>query len=85
MAADYMNIKPFGLNVVPSKTHEQVKETVEEAIGNLWSPVLDYLEKNDGVFSGNVAEEINKINFQTMRLGMTMDGTREVRNLDTKF
>jgi len=83
--AEYMNIKPFGLNVIPTKTQEQVRESVEEAIGNLWSPVLDYLKKNEAVFSGNVSNEINKINFQTMRLGMAMDESTEIRNLDTKF
>ncbi len=85
MAADYMNIKPFGLNVIPTKSQEQIKENVEEAIGSLWSPVLDYLKKNEGVFSGDVAGEINKINFQTMRLGMTMNENSEVRNLDATF
>jgi len=84
--ADYMSIKPFGLNVIPSKaTQEQVSKTVEEAIGGLWTPVLDYLKKNENVFSGDVSTEINKLNFQTMRLGMAMDEGKEVRNLDTNF
>lgn len=85
MAADYMSIKPFGLNVIPTKTQEQVTQSVEEAIGNLWTPVLDYLKKNEDVFSGDVSSEINKLNFQTMRLGMAMDEGKETRNLDTKF
>jgi len=83
--AEYMSIKPFGLNVIPSKTQEQVGKTVEEAIGSLWNPVLDYLSKNEDVFSGNVATEIDKLNLQTMRLGMTMDEGAQVRNLDAQF
>lgn len=83
--AEAFNIKPFGLNVIPSKSAEQTGKSVEKAIGNLWSPVLDYLEKNENVFKGDVASEINKVNMQTMRLGMTMDESKVTRNLDTKF
>lgn len=84
--SESFNIKPFGLNVIPStKTREQVGKNMEDAIGTLWSPVLDYLKENEDVFSGDIASEINKINFQTMRLGMVMDENKEIRNLDTKF
>lgn len=83
--AEAFNVKPFGLNVIPNRTAEQTEKTVEAAIGNLWSPVLDYLKQNEDVFNGDVASEINKINLQTMRLGMTVDANNESRNLDMKF
>ena len=83
--ANAFNIKPFGLNVIPDRTAKQAAETVENAIGNLWSPVLDYLEKNNDIFNGNIATEIEKLNIQTMRLGMTMNEENTVRSLDTQF
>lgn len=78
------NIKPFGHNVIPQRTAEQTGQTIEKAIGNLWNPVLEYLKENEDVFKGDISSEINKLNFQTMRLGMTMNASQETRNLDIK-
>lgn len=83
--AEAFNVKSFGLNVIPSKTAEQTGKSMEAAIGNLWSPVLEYFKENEDVFNGDVASEINKINLQTMRLGMTVDASSERRNLDMQF
>lgn len=65
--------KPFGLNVkVPTRTLQQAKDTAVKAVNGLWEPVVDYFDKADNVFSGNVQEEIAKINRQTYSLGVTM-------------
>ncbi len=80
------NIKSFGLNVIPDlKQGKHTAQSVEKAIGDMWEPVLDYLATNENVFSGEVAQEINKINIQTMQLGTIVNADRETRNLDTKF
>ena len=80
------NIKSFGLNVVPDlRNGKQAAHTVEKAIGDMWEPVLDYLATNDNVFSGEVANEINRINIQTMQLGTIVNADREAKNLDTQF
>ncbi len=73
------NIKSFGYNVIPDKqrTIERTAESVENAISGLWEPILGYLKENDNVFSGEVLNEIEKINNQAMRLNMTLNsGTK---------
>ncbi len=84
MSANF-NVRPFGFNVILPSGTEQAAKSVESAVGSLLDPVLDYLKENEGVFSGDIASEINKLNFQTMKLGMTMEQGKEVHNLDTKF
>lgn len=65
--------RPFGLNVkVPTRTLKQAKETAEKAISGLWEPVVDYFDKADNVFNGNVQEEIAKYNRMAYSLGVTM-------------
>ncbi len=78
------NIKAFGLNVIPdkSRTIEKTAESVENAISGMWEPILGYLKENDNVFSGAVSEEIEKINYQTMRLGMTVNAGAQKRTLN---
>ena len=55
---------------------------MENAIGTLWEPVLDYLKTNDNVFSGNVGAEIQRLNMQAMQLGTIVNGSKEIRNID---
>ena len=65
--------RPFGLNVkVPTRTLQQVKETASKAVNSLWEPVVDYFDKADNVFSGNVQEEIAKYNRMAYSLGVAM-------------
>lgn len=69
------NIKSFGLNIIPNnrRTIERTAESVENAISSLWNPILDYLETNDNVFTGEVTNEIEKINSFAMRVTMAMN------------
>lgn len=77
------NIKSFGLNVIPDrKTAANTAKTVENAIGAIWEPVLDYLKTNENVFSGDVGAEIQRLNMQTMQLGTIVNGSKEIRNID---
>lgn len=82
------NIKAFGLNVIPDRSQtgenlaSQTAKSIENAIGTLWEPVLDYLKNNENVFSGDVGAEIQKLNMQTMQLGTVVNGGNEIRNID---
>ncbi len=78
------NIKSFGYNVIPDrqKTIEKTAESIENAINSMIDPLLLYLQDNENVFSGAVEREIEKINSQTMRLGMTMSAGIPKRNIN---
>jgi len=79
------NIKSFGFNVIPEnrqKTMEAAAGSVENAISGMWEPILGYLKENENVFSGEVLNEIDKINNQTMRLGMTLNAGEEKRTIN---
>ena len=81
------NIKSFGFNVIPNKKQvanftDATAKSVENAIGTLWEPVLDYLKTNDNVFSGNVGAEIQRLNMQAMQLGTIVNGSKEIKNID---
>ena len=78
------NIKSFGYNVIPDrqKTIEQTAQSIENAINGMIDPLLGYLQDNENVFSGAVEREIEKINSQTMRLGMAMSAGIEKRNIN---
>jgi cytochrome c556 len=65
--------RPFGLNVqVPTRTFQQAKETATKAVSNLWEPVVDYFEKADNVFSGDVQNQIQKYYSMAYSLGQTV-------------
>ncbi len=79
------NIKSFGFNVIPDRKGNaavNTAKTIENAIGTIWEPVLDYLKTNENVFSGDVGAEIQRLNMQTMQLGTIVNGTKEIRNID---
>ena len=84
MASEYLNLKPFGMNVLVPKEGKTAKHTIEKAVKNFWEPVVNYLEKNDEVFNGNIEREIDKINIQTMNLGFASREGETIHRLDTK-
>lgn len=81
--ANYTIRTSFGLNVKP--TEHVAEKTIAKALTSLWEPVLEYLETHENVFDGSVIKEINKTNFQTMRLGMIMEDGKRIGNLDLKM
>jgi hypothetical protein len=65
--------KPFGMNVkVPERTLKQAGETLEEIVKAPAVPLFEFLEENEGVFNGDVAFEINKVNAQNFTIGSAM-------------
>ncbi len=80
MSENFVNIKPFGLNVFTGK----------EAQGNNKKTKHFFEEENNApsqverVFTGEVAHEIDKINMQTMGLGIIMRDGLETHSLDLK-
>ena len=65
---------PFGLNIaLPKKTLEDVQKAAKKELEEITvNPVLEYLEENDKVFSGQVAREIKKYQAQIYSLGQVM-------------
>lgn len=77
---------PFGLNVkVPTRTLKEAQKTLENQVSSLWTPIFDYLEKNEQVFNGDVTEQINQYNRQTYNLGAIMRDVTESHNFDMKI
>lgn len=77
---------PFGLNVkVPTRTIQEAQKTLEKQISSLWTPVFDYLEKNEQVFNGDISAQINQYNKQTYNLGAIMRDVTETHNFDMKI
>lgn len=77
--------RPFGLNVqVPTRTIQQVKDTATKAVSGLWEPMVDYFDKADNVFSGNVQEQIAKYNRMAYSLGVTMRKGQERPTINLK-
>lgn len=83
--------RPFGLNVrVPDRTLKQAGETLSSTAGGVLSPMLDYLEDNEKVFTGEVSAEINKIFAQSFNIGARMQAEDKKVNgpkpsFDNKF
>ena len=84
MANNY-TIRSFGLNIIPQEKTEYAGKKVEQALDNLWEPVLDYLKENENVFNGDVVSQIEKYNMQTMNLGMEMRKLNVDHALDEKW
>ena len=67
------NFNLFGMNVhIPTRTIQQVKDTAVKHLGNIVSPIFDYLDDNQKVFSGEIREELNKYNAQMYAYGQVM-------------
>lgn len=76
MAETFFNaerFKSFGLNVrAHEKTLNLVGETFSKNAGGAVSPLFQYLEENDNVFTGNVAHEVMKLNVASFNIGAMM-------------
>lgn len=63
----------FGFNVhIPTRTLKQVKDSAAKHLGDIVSPIFDYLEDNQKVFTGEAREELNKYNAQMYAYGQVM-------------
>ncbi len=67
------NFNFFGLNVhIPMRTLKQVKDSATKHLGEIVSPIFDYLEDNQKVFTGEIRDELNKYNAQMYAYGQVM-------------
>ncbi len=78
---------PFGLNItLPQKTIEEVTKVAQQEIENITvNPFVEYLEENDKVFSGEVANEIKKYQSQIYALGQVMREGQPTRTFSAKM
>ena len=84
MSNEFLNFQSFGINIGLPKNDQRTKKAIGNAVKSLWEPVMDYLKKNEDVFSGDIAKEIDRLNIQTMNLGFIAREGEEIHRLDTK-
>lgn len=65
---------PFNINIqTPKKTIQEVQKVAKQELAEMSvNPFLNYLDENDKVFSGEIANEIRKYQAQLYTLGQTM-------------
>ncbi len=65
--------QPFGMNIkVPVKTIKQVEKTAESTVGGIFEPLFNFIDSNQQVFNGNVANEIEKYNLMQYNIGAAL-------------
>ncbi|MBR2525569.1 hypothetical protein IKE67_03800 [bacterium] len=73
--------KPFGLNVrVPERTIQQITESVKANASSGVSGIFKYLEKNEHVFDGTVARQLDDLfvqDFNTKQILKNADKNTE--------
>lgn len=76
---------PFGLNIkMPERTIQQGKDTISQAVGGVWQPLFNFIEDNQPVFSGKIAEEIEKYNLMSYNTGAILRNAQEQKKFDIK-
>lgn len=65
--------QPFGLNIkVPTRTIKQSQETAQNAVNGIFEPIFGFIDDNQNVFTGNVANEIEKYNLMMFNVGAAL-------------
>ncbi len=83
--ADNFVKQPFGMNIkVPTRTIKQTKETAQGVVNNLWEPLFNFIDENQNVFTGNVANEIEKYNLMMFNVGSALRKGNTNGGLDIK-
>ena len=78
--ADGNNIlnQPFGLNIkFPTRTVQQGQDTVNHAIGGVFEPLFNFISENQNVFTGEIAEQIEKYNLMSYNTGAILRKSSE--------
>lgn len=85
--SNFISNNPFGINLqIPHKTIKEVQKVIKQDLGDISvNPFLDYLDKNDKVFSGEVAKEINNYYAQIYALGQVMREGETQSKFDIKM
>lgn len=87
MAENYSLNSGFGFNISNKNATVAKKAPVEntalKAVGGLFDTVNNFFEKNEKVFSGDVAKEINMYSRQMMLVGMNLKASDDtIRKFD---
>lgn len=83
--ADGILNNTFGLNVhLPKKTLQQIQETAGNATGGVLEPLFNFISENQNVFTGNVANEIEKYNLMMFNVGAALRNESEPYSFDVK-
>ena len=73
--------KPFGLNVkVPERTIQQITESVKTTATSSVSGILRYLEKNENVFDGTVARQLDDLFIQDFNTKQILKNAETTEN-----
>ena len=76
--------KPFGLNVkVPERTLKQISETVKSNATSGVSNIFNYLAKNENVFDGTVAKQLDNLFVQDFNTKQILKNSETVENKAT--
>ena len=76
--------KPFGLNVkVPERTIQQITDTVKTSATSGVSTVFNYLAKNEKVFDGTVAKQLDNLFVQDFNTKQILKNAENVENKAT--
>ena len=68
MAENFIN-KTFGQNVkIPVKTLKQFEKTAQGSVNNIFEPLFNFIDDNQNIFTGNVANEIEKYTLMTYNI-----------------
>ena len=89
MTQNYNLSSKFGLNVTPqsTKTYQGSKKELDinPSSPNLFDSMSNYFIKNENVFNGDVAKEINMYSRQAMIVGMNLKATETKRIFDVNI
>ncbi len=69
---------------MPTRTIQQGKETVEKHVGGVLEPLFSFIEENQPVFNGSIAEEIEKYNLLTYNTGAMLRNAQDQITFDIK-
>lgn len=77
--------QPFGMNIkMPVKTIKQVEKTAENTVGGILEPLFSFIDDNQKVFTGNVANEIEKYNLMSYNIGAALRRDKLTGDFDVK-
>lgn len=76
--------RPFGLNVrVPERTIQQITETVKTSASSGVSSIFNYLAKNEKVFDGTVAKQLDDLFVQDFNTKLILNNAETVEHRAT--
>ncbi len=76
--------RPFGLNVrVPERTIQQITETVKSSATSGVSTIFNYLAKNEKVFDGTVARQLDDLFIQDFNTKQILKNAENTENKAT--